>query len=111
MGNGISSRKVIPMNRPKMRVQKKYALQDTELIVVDKKVYITKKAYDTLYNDNINLKKKLSKLEKSDFECSICYNRNVSEKKKTRCKHDICISCFNIIDDKRCRICSIINKK
>lgn len=64
MGNGISSRKVMPFNHSKTKVQKKYTLKDNEVIVLEKKVYITKSAYDTLYNDNIILKKNLLNLKK-----------------------------------------------
>ena len=55
--------------------------------------------------------KKLAKLEKNDFECYVCYNRDVMEKNKTRCNHDICLSCYDIIIDKRYPICRIKIKK
>jgi len=63
--------------------------------------------------ENKKLKKKCEKLESlinqlkedNDFECSVCYSNDASNKKNIRCKHPLCKRCFNLIPDKRCPLC------
>jgi len=36
------------------------------------------------------------------MECCVCYNKS---KNKTDCNHDICVKCYNLLDNKICPIC------
>jgi hypothetical protein len=69
--------------------------------------------YINLYSKNTNLTKEVNdlnqmvnKLQNSNFECMICYCKNSSVKKKTKCGHDLCINCYYLIKNKTCPYCS-----
>lgn len=106
MGNGISSkRKVIPLNNRNSIIQKKYSLKETDVLIFENKTYIIKTAYDKLSNYNTDLLNKIERIENSNFECCICYNKDKKDKIKIHCGHDICVYCFYIIPDKKCPVC------
>ena len=54
--------------------------------------------------DNIKILKEEEE-RKNNFECCVCYDNKIINKKKIRCKHQICKRCFNLITDKRCPLC------
>ena len=65
-----------------------------------------------MFSKNIDLVKqiedmneKIFKLENNNFECIVCYCKNDSIQMKTKCGHDLCISCYNLLKDKRCPYC------
>ena len=47
----------------------------------------------------------LDKYKNPIFECCVCYDKNHTNQKKIRCGHQVCITCFNLITDKRCPMC------
>lgn len=113
MGGIISrNRRIIPINSANNRVQSRYQLSDKDMKIVDDAIFISCEAYEKIYKNNINLRNKLAKLErKNNFECVVCYNRDIRCKKKIRCKHDLCVDCYGIIRDKKCPVCRVKIKK
>ena len=64
-----------------------------------------KKSYNILLKENTQLKKK------AEYECCVCYERDIKNQIKIRCKHNICKRCYNLISDKRCPLCRVKMKR
>ena len=111
MGCGFSSAKVLPIDRYNPNSETEHTLEEHEIKVINEEIYVLCSAYEKVYKNNLELRNKLAKLEKNNLECCVCYNRDKRFKKKTRCQHDICTNCFDIIVDKKCPICRIKIKK
>ena len=105
MGINISKKKkIIPLNN-------KYIVKESQIFEFNNKKYISSEQYLKLVKINKELEEKINRLEKSTFECIVCYNKDSSFKKKIRCNHDLCINCYYLIQDKKCPLCRVKIKK
>tara|TARA_E500000178_G_C16782571_1_gene644300 strand:- start:187 stop:504 length:318 start_codon:yes stop_codon:yes gene_type:complete len=100
MGNFYSfNRKIIPTS-----YSDELSLENNLKYIEDEK-YVKIDVLLRLINLNQILEKELANIQKNNFECVVCYEKNSDCKKKINCHHDLCMSCHSLMYDKRCPIC------
>ena len=53
-----------------------------------------------------NSKKNKNAVKKiSNFECCVCYSKYRKNRKRLKCKHQLCKKCYSKIDPKKCPLC------
>ena len=109
MGILFSTKKrIIPIQT---YIKDKYTLKKDDVKVINEEILISYPAFEKVYKNNLQLIEAIKKLEESDFEYIICYNKNISCKQKISCNHDICVNCYHLIRGKNCPLCKKKIKK